>query len=295
MIGVFFLFLHRYFVLMYYEAKNTFNNVWEGWFMKLYRAVALLITIATTDSLMSMEQQGAGQLNFLVDHDLSIIGLSQHNMKWSENLVGKTVNNLFPAQSCYSKKDPFDFLHAMAFKNGFIDPVSVIRIAYAYDDKQFETKIIGVNMLKGSGPSAYFVQVQEVQEQDFVKAQELHHMEEEELKAKYLDLIRIDWSEDCFNFLVDHNQCIRGYSNRCISVALKPNEFIGMNIIDVLPLEEVDRIAIIKGFAAAAGTKKTVDVFYWSDNKDFIAKLTALKMHNAEEGYNYFVEVKEAQ
>jgi hypothetical protein len=148
-------FLHRYLVLMYYEAKNTFNNVWEGWFMKFYRAFALLIAIAAISSLMSM-QKDKGRLNFVLNDDRSIRGYSQQNMnffKKLDELAGKDIVDVIPL----SEEDRTAVLLGFSRVD---EKKETVKVSYSLEQQKFVATLTAVYVGPYDGYN-YFVKVQE--------------------------------------------------------------------------------------------------------------------------------------
>lgn len=248
--------------------------------MKFHGVLASLVAVVATGSVMSMEleQQRAGQLNFLVNEKLEIIASSQNNMQLPEGFVGKTITELFP--STWGTTQDFNhgylrlgFKDALPSETGELNGTT--QASYTFDMKQFVAKIVGLQMTAGLTPCEYFVTVQE-------KAH----------KSTGLRLVT-RLKDKRLNFLVDYKKCIRGYSRQNMDFALEPSEFIGKTIIYVLPLDKADRKAMISGFDAAGEQQKTVEVPYVFEGKGFVAMLTALETQN--EGCNYFVEVTEVQ
>ena len=91
------------------------------------------------------------------------------------------------------------------------------------------------------------------------------------------------------NFLLDNNLCIKGYSKQNMNFEVKPADFTGKSALTVIDLDEKDHNALVAGYSKAVEKKETVKVPYTFDQKQFAAKITALKIRDAE--YNYFVKI----
>ena len=99
--------------------------------------------------------------------------------------------------------------------------------------------------------------------------------------------------EGRLNFIVDNNKCITGYSKQNMKFYKKSSEFLGKNILDVIPLDTKNRNALAFGFLHATEEEATVKVPYILEEMNFVATITALKTEDRL--FNYFVKVQEAK
>ncbi|HLJ30928.1 MAG TPA: hypothetical protein VKU36_00690 [Candidatus Babeliales bacterium] len=251
--------------------------------MKSHILIAVLLMSATS-SLMSMEQS-KGHLNFIVNYNLKITGYSKQNMEFTmepSEFIKKRITHVIPLENnkdWYSVKLGFTRASAVGETN------QTVKVPYTLGQKNYVAKIIA---LRTSEQDIYTLKGN-----FFVKLQEEGKISEDYNNESMPDHFNF-WANDkkkCLNFLINNNHCITGYSRQNMDFAVKPAEFIGKNIIDILPLDEKDHNAVALGFKSAVEKEETIKVPYSLDALKFIAKITALKIGDAE--YNYFVEVKE--
>jgi hypothetical protein len=93
------------------------------------------------------------------------------------------------------------------------------------------------------------------------------------------------------NFQLDNSIKIRAYSAENMGFFIKPSEFLGKSIIDVVPLDDKDKVVL--ALAEATETKKTVNVGYTLEQKEFVAKITPLIV--SDKKLNYFIKVQESK
>jgi hypothetical protein len=249
-------------------------------FMKFRIVFAGLCAVAATSSLMSMEQQGKESSNFLLNHNFEIKGYSQCALEPSE-FVRKQITCVFPSD--YKDVDGFYLGFVKAAARG--ETNEAVKFPSLLNQKNCVAKIIALKKAEERG--LFF------EGKYFVKLQEKAHVGENYTKYSSDYNVFVGHNNKRLNFLVNNKKCITGYSRQNMEFALKPSEFMGKNIIDLLHLDEKDHNAVVLGFSNAVEKEETVKVPYVLDAMDFVAKITALKMRDAE--YNYFVKVQEVK
>jgi hypothetical protein len=249
--------------------------------MKFCMAFASLCAVVATSSLMSMEQQGKVCSNFIVNHNLKIKGYSQYAAEPSE-FMNKRITRIFPL----NHKDFESFQLGFRRASGAQPEISdIVKVPYTSDQKNFVAKIVALQTAEQDK--------HRMKDNYCVKLQEKAHVGENYIEFIGYNLF-VNHSKRCLNFLVNNEKCITGFSRQNMEFAIKPSEFVGKNIIDILPLDEKDHNAVALGFCRAVEKEETVKVPYELNDMNFIAKITALK--TAEENVrNYFVKIQEAK
>jgi len=108
-----------------------------------------------------------------------------------------------------------------------------------------------------------------------------------------MELIKYEKSR--LNFTLNHLRCIKGYSAQNMNYDVLPQDFIGKNILDAVPLNENDYKALDKGLTKAVEKQITVCVPYSLKDKEslveskFLASITSVIKENKKN--NFFVKV----
>lgn len=104
-------------------------------------------------------------------------------------------------------------------------------------------------------------------------------------------LMSMEQNKGRLNFITNHARLVRAYSAQDMKFDEKPSEFLGKNIIDVIPLTPLGRIIINQGFDDAAKENKTVVVPYDLGKATFLATITPLIKDNKKN--RFFIKVQE--
>ena len=91
------------------------------------------------------------------------------------------------------------------------------------------------------------------------------------------------------NFLTSHTGLIKGYSAQDMKFDKQPSEFVGKNILEVVPLNKRDKQAVNQGFNDALLENKTVKIPYDLEGAAFLATITPMVKANKKN--NFFVKV----
>jgi len=101
--------------------------------------------------------------------------------------------------------------------------------------------------------------------------------------------------------VLDNSFIITASSAQDLDYYVEPKEFLGKDMLSLLPLSADDRKKLIQGFRAASGNQ-TVRVSYTLDQKQYVAKIVPLfapkddenpSSDNSDVKWSFFVRVKE--
>lgn len=102
-------------------------------------------------------------------------------------------------------------------------------------------------------------------------------------------LMSMDQKKQCLNFRLNNNTEIQAYSAQNMEFLVKPEDFLGKSLLDVVSLSEQDERAIMCGFGQAIEKQETVKVPYVLEKNNFMATITAMATAR-EADYEYFVK-----